>query len=97
MSDKRINYSDITWFEEPDVFAIGQKRVDLCTKQNEIFSIYYPRHLKVADFLRANTRLAKEKPAILTLDMDTMTGEKIRCQYFNAPIYGLSIVHILEK
>ena len=94
MSDKRINYSDITWIEEPDVFVIGQKRIDLFTKKNEIISIYYPRHLKVPEFLRSNTRFVKERPAILSLDMDAMTDEKIRRQYFNGPIYLLSTVLI---
>lgn len=94
ISDIRINYSDIVWIEEPDVFSIGQKRINLCTRKSEVTSIYISRNIKVTEFLHANTRLAKEKPDVLSIDMNAMTDEKIRRQYFNGPIYLLSTVLI---
>ena len=89
-----INYSDIIWIEEPDVFSFGKKRIDLCTKKGDIVSLYYPSHIKVTEFLFANTQLAKEKPAFLTSSTEMMDGERIRRQYFNGPIYLLSGLYI---
>ena len=86
----RINYSDIIWIEEPDVFSFGQKRIDLCIKKGDSISLYYPAHVKVKEFLLANTHLKKEKPEFLNVNTEIAEGVKIRRQYFNAPLYLFS-------
>lgn len=92
LSDKRINYSDIIWLEEPDVFTFGRKRINICTRKNEVIVLYISRNIKAIEFLLANTHLSKEKPFILSLDMNAINGQKIRRQFFNGPIYLLSSV-----
>lgn len=83
-----IDYSEIIWIEEKK-YKIKPNKIIIYTKKNEEYTFVVNECDDVVDFLNSKVKYATEKPMDYKERLHNMTGEKVKRQYFNVPLYML--------